>query len=187
MLIPKSLKSMLLITLTLVLTTRVSLAGDSANTATLSAAERHLIRSGCEYLVYRYLHLLEARQGETADLFTANGDAFGYVGREVIRKRFTEIQKADTHVNVLISSNLQIEVFDKNHATGSGYVTHYTSAQLDPAKKDPSGGLVSGELEAPKSITRWTWEFRLIDDEWRISKISYPESVLLRKDVLDTL
>ncbi|MGI9204897.1 MAG: nuclear transport factor 2 family protein [Woeseiaceae bacterium] len=165
----------------------IAFADDSEDTSTMSALERQIIRGECEYLVYRYLHLLEADQGKTADLFTEDGDAFGLVGREVIRERFTEIETADSNVNVLQSSNLQIDVVDEGHATGSGFVTHYVSEPIDPPRKDPTGQSVDGELEAPKSITRWTWEFKRVDGEWLISKMNYPQSVLLRKDVLDTL
>ena len=164
-----------------------SLADDSEETSTMSTLDRQIIRGECEYLVYRYLHLLEADQGKTADLFTEDGDAFGHVGREVIRDFFGNIQKEDKNVNVLQSSNLLIEVLDENHATGSSYVTHYASARLDPAKRGPMGRSVDGELITPKSITRWKWTFERVDGEWLVSKLDYPQSVLLRKDVLDTL
>ncbi len=165
----------------------ISLADDSEKISTMSTLERQIIRGECEYLVYHYLHLLEADQGKTADLFTEDGDAFGHVGREVIREYFSEIEKVDNNVNVVQSSNLLIEVLDENNATGSGYVTHYASARIDPAKKGPMGRSVDGELTTPKSITRWTWEFKRVDGEWLISKMDYPQSVLLRKDVLDAL
>ena len=165
----------------------IATADDPDQTSNLSAQERHLIRGECEYLVYRYLHLLESDQGKTADLFTEDGDAFGIVGRELISERFTEIEKEDSNINVLLSTNLTIKVIDKDHATASGYVSHYVSAPLDQEKSDPSGQSVDGELTSPKSITRWTWTFERVDDEWLISKLDYPKSVLLRKDVLDTL
>jgi hypothetical protein len=49
----------------------------------------------------------------------------------------------------------------------------------------PMGGPVGGETSIPRSITRWSWTFLRIEGEWLISKMAYPESVLLRKDVLD--
>lgn len=162
-------------------------AEDSAASTDVRAQERQIIRGDCEYLAYRYMRFLESEQGKAAGLFTEDGDAFGHVGREDIREFFTSIEEGDSNVNVLQSSNLVIEVLDENRATASGYVTHYASAPLDPTKKGPMGRPVGGELSTPKSVTRWDWEFRRVDGEWLISKLSYPESVLLRKDVLDTL
>lgn len=171
----------------LVALSSTAMADDSEKSSAVSAQERHIIRGECEYLINRYLQLLESDQGKTADLFTEDGDAFGHVGREVIREFFSEIEKEDDNINVLLSSNLVIEVLDANNATGSHYATHYVSEPLDPAKKDPMGRSVGGELRKPKSVTRWTWKFKRVDDQWWISKMNYPESVLLRKDVLDTL
>lgn len=171
----------------LVALSSTAMADDSEKSSAVSAQERHIIRGECEYLINRYLQLLESDQGKTADLFTEDGDAFGHVGREVIREFFSEIEKEDDNINVLLSSNLVIEVLDANNATGSHYATHYVSEPLDPAKKDPMGRSVGGELRKPKSVTRWTWKFKRVDDQWWISKMNYPESVLLGKDVLDTL
>ena len=42
-------------------------------------------------------------------------------------------------------------------------------------------------LNTARSIGRWSWEFRRVDGEWLISKMQYPEPVLLRKDVTDDL
>jgi hypothetical protein len=145
------------------------------------------IHNQCERLVYRFLQLLESQQGKTADLFTEDGQAFEDVGREKIREHFSEIEDVDNNVNVLVSSNLLIDVEDEDHAAATSYVTHYVADPLSPALHDPSGAPVGGELATPRTITRWSWQFRRVDGEWLVSKIESPEPVLFRKDVLDML
>lgn len=140
----------------------------------------------CERLVYRFLRLLEADQAATADLFTEDGRAFTLAGREAIREHFARIASVDHNVNVTLSHNFLIDVEDEDHATATNYVTHYVA---DPERDltDPMGHPVRGEVHLPRSITRWTWSFRRVEDEWLISTMAYPEPVLLRKDVIDEL
>lgn len=138
-------------------------------------------------LIYRFLRLLEGEQAKTADLFTEDGQAFKHVGREEIRDHFAGIEAVDDNVNVVLSSNLVIDVDDDDHARATNYVTHYVA---DPEAKDltdPEGARVGGELDTARSITRWSCAFRRVDGEWSISKLQYPEPVLLRKDVMDSL
>ena len=141
----------------------------------------------CERLVYRFLHLLEGDQASTADLFAEDGRAFKLVGREAIREHFAAIAAVDDNVNVLLCSNLLIDVDDEDHARATNYVTHYVADPEAEDLTDPEGARVSGELHPARSITRWSWEFRRVEGEWLISKLRYPESVLLRRDVIDQL
>ena len=140
----------------------------------------------CERLIYRFLQLLQADQAATADLFTEDAQAFTLNGREAIREHFAGIAKVDHNVNVVLSSNLMVEVEDEDHATATNYVTHYVSDPVTDVTV-PMGGPVGGETSIPRTITRWSWAFLRIEGEWLISKMAYPESVLLRKDVLDDL
>ena len=145
------------------------------------------IHSQCERLVYRFLQVLEGEQARTAELFTEDGSAFKHIGREQIREHFAGIEAVDNNVNVVLSNNLLIDVDDDDHARATNYVTHYVADPEAEDLTDPEGARVSGELDTPRSITRWSWEFRRVDGEWLISKLTYPEPVLLRKDVLDDL
>jgi len=144
------------------------------------------IRDQCERLIYKFLQLLEGEQAKTADLFTEDAQAFKLVGREEIREHFAGIEAVDDNLNVVLCSNLLIDVHDEDHASATNYVTHYV-ADRKTDLTDPEGGRVGGELDTARSITRWSWEFRRVDDEWFVSKLQYPESVLLRKDVIDDL
>ena len=150
------------------------------------------IHNRCERLVYEFLQLLEGEQAKTADLFTEDGQAFRLVGREKIREHFAGIAAVDDNVNVLLCSNLLVDVDDEDHARATNYVTHYVADREvadreDEGLTDPEGGRVGGELETARSITRWSWEFRRVEGEWLVSRLRYPESVLLRKDVIDEL
>ena len=145
------------------------------------------IHDQCERLVYRFLRVLEGEQAKTADLFTEDGQAFRHVGREKIREHFAGIEAVDDNVNVNLSSNLLIDVDDDDHAKATNYVTHYVADREPEDLTDPEGARVSGELDTARSITRWSWEFRRVEGEWLISRLQYPEPVLLRKDVLDEL
>ncbi len=145
------------------------------------------IHNRCERLVYRFLQVLEGEQAKVADLFAEDGRAFELVGREKIREHFAAIDAVDDNVNVVLSTNLLIDVDDEDHARATNYVTHYVADREADDLTDPMGGRVSGELNTARSITRWSWEFRRIEGEWLISKLRYPESVLLRKDVIDQL
>lgn len=141
----------------------------------------------CERLVYRFLKVLESEQGKIADLFTEDGEAFQHVGRANIRKHFASIESVDDNINVNLSSNLVIDIEDIEHAKATNYVTHYVASSESEGLTDPEGARVGGELQTARSITRWTWEFERVDGEWLVSKLQYPEPVLLRKDVIDEL
>ena len=145
------------------------------------------IHNRCERLVHEFLQLLEGEQAETADLFTEDGQAFRHVGREKIREHFARIAAVDDNLNVLLCSNLRIDVDDEDHARATNYVTHYVADREDEGLTDPEGARVGGELDTARSITRWSWEFRRVEGAWLVSKIQYPEPVLLRKDVIDDL
>lgn len=145
------------------------------------------IRGQCERLVYRFLRVLEGEHAETADLFTEDGRAFTHVGREKIREHFAGIAAVDDNVNVNLCNNLLIDVDDDHHARATNYVTHYVADRESDDLIDPGGTRVGGELKTARSITRWSWKFRRVDGEWLISELQYPESVLLRKDVIDDL
>lgn len=153
----------------------------------MALIEEFEIQRECERLVYRFLKTLESEQGSTADFFTEDGQAFDLVGRERIREHFKSIESVDNNVNVNLSTNLVIDIENAYHARATNYVTHFVA---QPAPSDltvPQGGQVGGELDTPRSITRWDWEFIRIGDEWLISKLQYPEPVLLRSDVIDEL
>ena len=175
-------RRMLVVALILLLAPPSVLAGDS-----MLLQDRHEIQQECERVIHRFLRLLEGKQASTADLFTEDGQAFSHVGREKIREFFKGIEAVDDNLNVLISSNVLIDVDGQDHATASSYVTHYVAKREAKDLRDPTGAPVGGELNTARSITRWSWEFRPIKGEWLISKMKYPESVLLRRDVLEDL
>lgn len=143
------------------------------------------IHCQCERLIYRFLQLLEDEQAKTADLFTEDAQAFQHVGRDKIREHFGAIAAVDHNVNVVQSSNLLVDVHGEDHASATNYVTHYVADRVAEDLRGPNDATVSGELDTPRSITRWSWEFQRVEGEWLISKLVYPESVLLRKDVID--
>ena len=145
------------------------------------------IHNECQWLVHKFLQVLEDEQAEVADLFAEDGQAFELVGREKIREHFAGIDAVDNNVNVLLCTNLLIDVDDDDHARATNYVTHYVADREAEDLTDPTGAPVSGELNTARSITRWSWEFRRIEGAWLISKLRYPEPVLLRKDVIDEL
>ena len=151
-----------------------------------TATYKFEVRDQCERLVYEFLRVLEGEQAKTADLFTEDGQAFKHVGREKIREHFAGIEAVDDNLNVNLSSNLLIDVDDEDHARATNYVTHYV-ADREADLTDLEGARVGGELDTARSITRWSWEFRRVEGEWLISKLQYPEPVLLRKDVIDDL
>ncbi|MEM7363287.1 MAG: nuclear transport factor 2 family protein [Pseudomonadota bacterium] len=146
----------------------------------------HETHYACERLIYRFLDLLESDQSATADLFSEDADAFGLIGREAIREHFEGIERVDNNVNVNLCTNLLVDSQDDDHATASHYVTHYVSDPIG-SLTNPMGGEVQGESSVPRSITRWHWAFERVDGVWLISKMAYPDSVLLRRDVLDNL
>ena len=147
--------------------------------AKMSLAERHPIQHECERLINIFLRLFERDHADTADLFTEDGQALGTQGREAIREHFSRFDPRDVEVNVLISSNIVIDVIDKDHAQGTCYATHYQYAHPDSKREGQP------ELRSPNTITRWTWEFQRVDGQWYISKLEMPESILIRKDILD--
>ena len=153
----------------------------------MTPADEFEIRHQCERLVYRFLRVLEGNQAKTADLFTEDGQAFTHVGREKIRDHFAGIEAVDDNLNVNLCSNLLIDVDDEDHARATNYVTHYVADRDAEDLTDPQGARVGGELNTARSITRWSWEFRRVEGVWLVAKLHYPESVLLRKDVIDEL
>ena len=153
----------------------------------MTTANEFEILYRCERLIYRFLRVLEDEQAKTADLFTEDGQAFKHAGREKIREHFAGIEAVDDNVNVNLCSNLLIDVDDEEHARATNYVTHYVADREAEHLTDPEGARVGGELDTARSITRWSWEFRRVDGEWLISRLQYPEPVLLRKDVIDEL
>ena len=153
----------------------------------MTPADEFGIHNQCERLVYKFLQVLEGDQAKVADLFAEDGRAFELVGREKIREHFAAIDAVDDNVNVNLCTNLLIDVDDEDHARATNYVTHYVADREADDLTDPTGARVGGELDTARSITRWSWEFRCVDGEWLISRLRYPESVLLRKDVIDEL
>ena len=145
------------------------------------------IHNQCERLVYKFLQVLEGEQAEVADFFAEDGQAFELVGREKIREHFAGIAAVDDNVNVNLCTNLLIDVDDEDHARATNYVTHYVADREADDLTDPMGARVGGELQTARTITRWSWEFRRVEGEWLISRLRYPELVLLRKDVIDQL
>ena len=139
----------------------------------------------CEQIVYKFLRILETEMGKVADFFTKDAQFFNYDRREKIREHFSHIETVDHNVNVNLSSNLIIDVLDETHAMATNYVTHYVSDPEPGDLKDPGGGSISGELATARSLTRWSWQFRCEEGKWLISKLEYPEPVLLREDVLN--
>jgi len=145
------------------------------------------IHKQCEQLIYKFLKVLEGEQTKTADLFAEDGRAFNLVGRDHIREHFGDIEKVDNNVNVVLCNNLVIDIEDEDHATATHYCTHYVSDPEPEDLKDPTGNHVKGELDTARTITRWSWEFRRVGDEWLISKLNSPLPALFRKDVIDEL
>ena len=73
---------------------------------------------------------------------------------------------------------------DFNHPGGPDVFKHKMEVlerHCDDIGRDP------GELSTARTITRWSWEFRRVGDEWLISKMNNPEPALFRKDVIDEL
>ena len=153
----------------------------------MTPADEFGIHNQCERLVYKFLQVLEGNQAKVADLFAEDGRAFELFGREKIREHFAGIAAVDNNVNVNLCTNLLIDVDDEDHARATNYVTHYVADREADDLTDPTGAPVSGELNTARSITRWSWEFRRVEGEWLISRLRYPEPVLLRKDVIDEL
>ena len=105
------------------------------------------IHNQCERLIYRFLQVLEGEQAKVADLFAEDGRAFELVGREKIREHFAGIAAVDNNVNVVLSTNLLIDVDDEDHARATNYVTHYVADREADDLTDPMGGRVSGVLD----------------------------------------
>ena len=151
------------------------------------ATQNFEIHKQCEQLIYKFLRVLEGEPAKTADLFAEDGRAFNLVGRDQIREHFGGIEKVDNNVNVNLCNNLVIDIVDEDHATATHYCTHYV-ADLEPEDlKDPIGNHVKGVLDTARTITRWSWEFRRVGDEWLISTLNSPLPALFRKDVIDEL
>jgi hypothetical protein len=139
--------------------------------------KRQEIEDQCERLVYTFLRLFESEHAKTADLFTEDGSAefipgSATVGREAIREAFSAIDPNKVEVNVLFAGNLVITVVDENAATGVCYVTHYQHAYKDSKRQGPA------ILRSPNTITKWFWEFKPVDGEWKISKLDVKVTLL---------
>ena len=102
------------------------------------------------------------------------------VGRETILEEYSRLEKVDTNLNVLIASNLVITAIDKRNATGFCYVTHYRHERADRGDKGQA------ILRAPNSITGWSWEFKCVKGEWKVSKLR-AEVVLLGEHLLKAM
>lgn len=163
-----------LMSLTLVIAVMVPIACADDS---MQLQQRQSIEHECERLVYKFLKFFEFEHAKSADLFTEDGQAFDNVGRETIREAFSKIDPQDIEVNVLLSSNLVIDVSDKDHATGAGYVMHFQDRHPDPKRE---GRPI---LRLPKTVTWWEWEFEQEDGNWRISKLTMPQNVMMREDV----
>jgi len=144
--------------------------GDAAGKRSMSLQQRHEIEHECERPVYTFLRLFERDHAEVADLFTEDGSvqfppAGPTVGREAIRERFSAVDVNDVELNVLIANNLLITVIDEDNATGFCYVTHYQHRYADSKREGPA------VLHDPWTISGWSWEFKRVEGEWKISKL----------------
>ncbi len=158
---------------------------DAAEEGSMDIRERHEIERACERSVYTFLRLFEGEQSKTADLFTENGSVqflpgAPKVGRETIREEYSRLETVDTNLNVLIASNLLITAIDENNAAGFCYVTHFRHEHADSKREE------QGVLRAPNSITGWSWEFRRVEGEWKISTL-HAEVVLISEDLMEAL
>ncbi len=143
--------------------------GKAAGKASMDLRQRHEIEHECERPVYTFLRLFERDHSEVADLFTEDGSvqfppAGPTVGREAIRERFSSVDPNDVELNVLNANNLLITVIDEDNATGFCYVTHYQHRYADSKREG------TPVLSAPWTISGWSWEFRRVEGEWKISK-----------------
>lgn len=145
----------------------------------MSLTDRHVIYKECERLINKFLLRFEREHARAADLFTEDGQALSFKGRETMREAFDQFDQGDVEVNVLASSNILIDIVDEDNATGACYATHYQYKHPDSKREGQP------ELESPKSITRWTWDFKRVDGEWYIAKLNVPETIMLRKDFLN--
>jgi len=144
--------------------------GKEAGKKSMDLQQRHEIEHECERPVYTFLRLFERDHSEVADLFTEDGSvqfppAGPTVGREAIRERFSAVDVNDVELNVLIANNLLITVTDEDNATGFCYVTHYQHRYADSKREG------TAVLHAPWTISGWSWEFRRVEGEWKISKL----------------
>ncbi len=160
-------------------------AAGAAGKGSMDIRRHHEIERACERLVYTFLRLFEGEHAKTADLMTKDvsvqflpGDPT--VGRETLREEYRRLEKIDTNLNVLLASNLVITAIDTSNATGFCYVTHFRHARAD---SKPERQAI---LRAPNSITGWSWEFKRIKGEWKISKL-HAEVVLLDEHLLEAL
>jgi len=152
--------------------------GDAAKEGSMSLQQRHEIERECERPVYTFLRLFEREHAEAAELFTEDGSALlggePKVGREAIREFFSGIDVDDVELNVLIANNLVITVIDQDNAKGFCYVTHYQHRYADSKREGQA------VLRTPHTITGWSWEFRRVKGEWKISRLEL-DMVLLNE------
>jgi hypothetical protein len=144
--------------------------GGAAGRGSIRIQQRHEIERECERQVYTFLRLFERDHSEVADLCTEDGSvefppAGPTVGREAIRERFSAVDVNDVELNVLIANNLLITVIDEDNATGFCYVTHRQHRYKDSKRE---GAAV---LRDPWTISGWSWEFKRVEGEWKISKL----------------
>jgi hypothetical protein len=144
--------------------------GGAAGRGSMSLRKRHEIEHECERPIYTFLRLFERDHSEVADLFTEDGSVQfpptgPTVGREAIRERFSAVDVDDVELNVLIANNLLITVIDENNATGFCYVTHRQHRYKDSKREG------TPVLRDPWTISGWSWEFKRVEGEWKISKL----------------
>jgi len=144
--------------------------GKAAGKASMDLRQRHEIERECERPVYTFLRLFESEHGKVADLCTEDASIQfppegPTVGREAIRERFSGVDPNNLELNVLMANNLVITVIDENNATGFCYVTHRQHRYADSKREGPA------VLHDPYTITGWSWEFKRVEGEWKISKL----------------
>jgi len=144
--------------------------GKAAGKKSMDLRQRLEIERECERPVYTFLRLFESEHGKVADLFTEDGSAQfppagPTVGREAIRERFSGVDPNNLELNVLIANNLVVTVIDESNATGFCYVTHYQHRYADSKREG------TAVLHDPWTISGWSWEFKRVEGEWKISKL----------------
>lgn len=144
--------------------------GDAAEKGSIGLQMRHEIERECERPVYTFLRLFESEHGKVADLCTEDASIQfppegPTVGREAIRERFGRVDPDNRELNVLIANNLVITVIDENNATGFCYVTHRQHRYADSKREG------TAVLRDPWTISGWSWEFKRVEGEWKISKL----------------
>jgi len=143
---------------------------------------QHEIEHACEKIVYTFLRLFERDHAKTADLFTEDASVpfpagGGTVGREAIREFFSTVDARDVELNVLTANNLVITVIDENNAEGSFYMTHRQHIYEDSKREG------QGVLSEPITVTRWSWDFKRVEGEWKIASMKGDLTLLTERFV----